>query len=508
MDPVTLQVMASALRGIAEEMDAALVRSAYSPNIKERRDRSTALFDSDGRMVIQSTSIPVHLGAMPEAVAAVIERDPRPGDRWLLNDPYRGGTHLPDLTMVSPLALSDGRVGFAVTRAHHADVGGMSPGSMPAGSRELVQEGLVVPPTRLVDAGTPVVSAHELVLANSRTPREREGDLRAQLAAHALAEARLAELEARVGAPTVRAALQALLEYGERRTRAAIDALPDGTHSGRAVLEGDGVTTDGITIRVEITISGDRMSVDFAGTDAAGPGNLNCPVAVTRSAVYFVVRCVTDPDIPASAGAFAPVRIVAPEGSLVAARPPHAVAGGNVETSSRIVDAVFDAMAGFLDVPAHGQGTMNNLTIGSPEFTYYETIAGGQGASPGAEGPSAVHVAMSNTLNTPVEALEAAYPLRMEAYEIRRGTGGAGRHRGGDGVRRRIRTLVEAEASIISERRAEGPAGRAGGRPGAPGRNTLNGEELGSKWRGRLRAGDVIEIETPGGGGYGAPDAG
>ena len=462
MDPVTLQVMASALRGIAEEMDAALVRSAYSPNIKERRDRSTAIFDVKGRMVIQSTSIPVHLGAMPEAVAAVLERGPQLGDRWLLNDPYRGGTHLPDLTMVSPLSLSDGSAGFAVTRAHHADVGGMSPGSMPAGSRELVQEGLVVPPTKLVDAGTPVASARELVLANSRTPRERDGDLRAQLSAHALADVRLRELEERVGAEIVRTALAALLDYGERRTRAAIESLPDGTHAGTATLEGDGVTDRGITIRVRITISGDEMTVDFSGTDPAGPGNLNCPLAVTRSAVYFVVRCVTDPDIPASAGAFAPVHIEAPEGSVVSARAPHAVAGGNVETSSRIVDAVFDAMSGFLDVPAQGQGTMNNLTIGSPEFTYYETIAGGQGASPDADGPSAVHVAMSNTLNTPVEALETAYPLRMEAYLVRRGTGGDGEHRGGDGVRRRIRTLVESEASIISERREEGPAGRAG----------------------------------------------
>lgn len=503
MDPVTLQVMASALRGIAEEMDAALVRSAYSPNIKERRDRSTAIFDAKGRMVIQSTSIPVHLGAMPEAVAAVLERGPQLGDRWLLNDPYRGGTHLPDLTMVSPLSLSDGLAGFAVTRAHHADVGGMSPGSMPAGSRELVQEGLVVPPTKLVDAGTPVASAHELVLANSRTPRERDGDLRAQLSAHALADVRLRELEERVGAEIVRTALAALLDYGERRTRAAIESLPDGNHTGTATLEGDGVTDRGITIRVRITISGDEMTVDFSGTDPAGPGNLNCPLAVTRSAVYFVVRCVTDPDIPASAGAFAPVHIEAPEGSVVSARAPHAVAGGNVETSSRIVDAVFDAMSGFLDVPAQGQGTMNNLTIGSPEFTYYETIAGGQGASPDADGPSAVHVAMSNTLNTPVEALETAYPLRMEAYEVRRGTGGDGEHRGGDGVRRRIRTLVESEASIISERREEGPAGRAGGAAGAPGRNSLNGEELPSKWRGRLEPGDVIEIETPGGGGYG-----
>jgi N-methylhydantoinase B len=497
--------MASALRAVAEEMQAAMVRSAFSPNIKERRDCSTALFDPAGRMVIQSESMPVHLGAMPEAVDAVRARDARPGEVWLLNDPYRGGTHLPDLTLVSPIAVEGELTAYAVTRAHHADIGGMAPGSMPAGSRELLQEGLVIPPVRLLVDGQPRRDVLDLLLANTRTPREREGDLRAQLAAHRLAEVRLAEVAARHGAPVLHDALQALLEYAERRTRDAIAGMPDGVHRAEEALEGDGVTEEDLTIRVAVEIRGDAMRVDFTGTDPAGPGNCNCPLAVTRSAVYFVVRCVTDPDIPASAGAFAPVEVVAPPGCLVNARPPAAVAGGNVETSSRIVDAVFTALGEAVPVPAQGQGTMNNLTVGGPGFAYYETMGGGQGASPDADGPSAVHVAMSNTLNTPVEALETAYPLRVEEYRMRRGSGGGGRHRGGDGVVRSVRALADAEGSVIAERRRRGPRGREGGQDGAPGRTLLNGEPLPAKWRGRLAAGDVLTIETPGGGGHGPP---
>ena len=508
MDPVTLQVMANALRAVAEEMEGALVRSAFSPNIKERRDCSTAVFDGSGRMVVQSASIPVHLGAMPEAVDAVRARGAAPGEVWLVNDPYRGGTHLPDLTMISPIAIGRRTAAYAVTRAHHADVGGMAPGSMPAGSRELLQEGLVIPPVRLVRGGEVVEDVLALLLANSRTPGEREGDVRAQLAAHRLAERRIGEVAERHGAAIVEEAFDALFDYAERRTRAAIAAMPDGRFEAAEALEGDGVSTDDLWIRVAVTIAGDAMTVDFAGTDPTGPGNCNCPPAVTRSAVYFVVRCLTDPDIPASAGAFAPITVVAPPGTLVNAEPPAAVAGGNVETSSRIVDAVFAALGHAVDVPAQGQGTMNNLTIGGAGFTYYETIGGGQGASARADGPSGVHVAMSNTLNTPVEALEAAYPLRVEAYRLRRGSGGAGTHRGGDGIERRVRVLVDADVSVIAERRAHGPSGRAGGGDGAPGRTTRNGEALPAKWRGALRAGDVIGIESPGGGGYGPPGTG
>ncbi len=503
MDPVTLQVMANVFRGVAEDMEAALVRSAYSPNIVERRDCSTALFDAGGRMVVQSASIPVHLGAMPESVDAVRRRGATPGEVWVLNDPYSGGTHLPDITMVSAIALGGVVAAYAVTRAHHADVGGMSPGSMPAGSRELLQEGLVIPPVRLTtgDEASPDIIA--LLLANSRTPREREGDVRAQLAAHRLAETRMTEVGERHGPGLVREAFAELLAYAERRTRAALAAMPDGTFAAEGALEGDGVTSDDLWIRAAVTIAGDAMTVDFAGTDPAGPGNCNCPLAVTRSAVYFVVRSVTDPDIPASAGAFAPVTVAAPLGTLVNAEPPAAVAGGNVETSSRIVDVVFAAVGAAVEVPAQGQGTMNNLTLGGRGFTYYETIGGGQGASRDADGPSAVHVAMSNTLNTPVEALETAYPLRVETYRVRRGSGGAGAHRGGDGVVRSVRMLVDGEGSVIAERRRQRPQGRAGGEAGAAGRTTLNGETLPAKWRGALRTGDVISIETPGGGGHG-----
>jgi N-methylhydantoinase B len=503
MDPITLQVMSSAMRAVAEEMEAALVRSAFSPNITERRDCSTAICDAHGQMIAQSASIPVHLGAMPDAVRAVIAARPDPGDIWILNDPFTGGTHLPDLTLVSPLHVHGRRVGYAVSRAHHADVGGIAPGSMPAGTREIFQEGLVLPPVRLVSSGDVQQDIMAIILANSRTPNERSGDLRAQIAAHRLAGVRMTELIERWGHALVEEACAELLAYAERRTRAELARIPDGTYRAEELLEGDGISNDPIAVRVAVTVAGDRMTVDFAGTDPAGPGNCNCPLAVTRSAVYFVVRSVTDPDIPASSGAFAPVTVRAPEGCLVNARFPAAVAGGNVETSSRIVDAVFAALAQAIPVPAQGQGTMNNLTIGAPGFTYYETLGGGQGAGPDADGPSAVHVAMSNTLNTPVEALEVAYPIRVEWYCVRRGTGGAGTHVGGDGVSRALRVLVDAEISVISERRSTAPRGAAGGGDGQPGANRLNGASLPSKWRGRVAAGDLIEIATPGGGGWG-----
>ena len=508
MDAVSLQVMSNALRAVAEEMEAALIRAAYSPNITERRDCSTAIFDADGRMVVQSASIPVHLGAMPEAVAAVRDRGGVPGEIWAVNDPYRGGTHLPDITLISAVALDGRPAAYAVSRAHHADVGGMAAGSMPAGSRELLQEGLVIPPVRVVRDGRPVRDVIDLLLANTRTPLEREGDLRAQIAAHRLAERRLTEVAERHTSARVREAFTALLDYAERRTRAAIAAMPDGTWHAAEALEGDGVTPDPVWIRLAVTVAGDHLTVDFTGTDAAAAGNINCPLAVTRSAVYFVVRAVTDPDIPASAGAFAAVDVVAPPGCLVNALTPSAVVAGNVETSSRIVDAVFAALGNAIDVPAQGQGTMNNLVIGGAGFTYYETVGGGQGASAGAAGPSGVHVAMSNTLNTPIEVLETAYPLRVARYRLRRATGGTGARRGGDGIERAIEALVDADVSVLAERRASRPRGRSGGGDGAPGRTALNGEPLPAKWRGRLRAGDVISIESPGGGGYGPPPEG
>jgi len=504
LDPIGLQVWSAALGAIAEEMQAALVRAAFSVTIKERRDCSTALFDGHGRMVAQSHSIPVHLGAMPEAVAAVMACGALPGEAWIINDPYRGGTHLPDITIVSPIAVDGVVVAHAVTRAHHADVGGMSPGSMPAGARELVQEGLIIPPMRL--AGPDGVDAQllELVLANSRTPDERRGDLAAQMAAHALADDRLADLAARHGgASAVTGAMDDILAYAERRARAAISALPDGEWHAEEALEGDGVTDDDIVIRVRVAIAGDHVTVDFTGTDPAGPGNLNCPIAVTRSAVYFAVRVCTDPDIQASAGAFAPVTIIAPEGSVVHARPPSAVAAGNVEGSSRITDAVMAALGEAADVPAQGQGTMNNLTLGFGDRVYFETLAGGQGASPSADGPSAVHVTMSNTLNTPIEALEVAMPVRVERYAVRRGSGGTGAHNGGDGVVRRMRLLADADVSLIAERRRSCPRGSHGGADAQMGSTLIGDAPVPGKWRGRLPAGTVIEQRTPGGGAHG-----
>jgi N-methylhydantoinase B len=470
-------------------MGAALVRSAFSANIKERRDCSTALFDERGRMISQAEHIPVHLGAMPDAVAAVMEHDPQPGEVWILNDPYAGGTHLPDITTVSRT-----ETGFAVTRAHHADVGGREPGSMPADSRTLEEEGVVIPPTRLDDA---TVAA---LVAQMRNPDERRGDLRAQLSAHRLAERRVGELCARRGRDAVAAAMDELHSYSERRMRAGIAALPDGRYEASDVLE---PPAGELELHVAVTIAGEEVDVDFGGTSPQHGGNLNCPLAVARSACYFVVRALVDPDLPASGGAFTPVTVRAPEGCLVNARQPAAVAAGNVETSSRIVDAVMRAFGQAIEVPAQGQGTMNNATLGNDRFTYYETIGGGQGACPDADAPSGVHVAMSNTLSTPVEALELQYPLRVERYELRLGSGGGGKHRGGDGVIRELRVLEPCRLSIISERRAHAPQGERGGEPGAPGRNSLNGEPLPAKVTRDLAAGDLVRIETPGGGGFG-----
>jgi N-methylhydantoinase B len=488
---IRLQVLGSALRAVAEEMGAVLVRAAFSANIKERRDCSTALFAPDGRMSAQAEHIPVHLGAMPEAVAAVAKLEPRPGETFVVNDPFTGGTHLPDVTLVSRT-----ETGFAVSRAHYADVGGSEPASLPADSSSIYEEGLVLPPVRLTDE---VVT---IVLANMRNPDERRGDLRAQLAAHRLAERRLVELCERHGREEVLEAMDALFAYSERRVRAAIAALPDGRYEADDVLE----TSDGeLVVRAAVTVAGELIEIDFTGTDPQHSGNLNCPLAVTRSASYFVVRCLTDPDVPASGGAFAPVSVRAPEGSLINARPPAAVVAGNVETSNRIADVLFRAFGQAIAVPAQGQGTMNNLTLGNARFTYYETIGGGQGACPQANGPSGVHVTMSNTLNTPIEALELSYPLRVERYGLRVGSGGRGRHRGGDGVVREVTALEPCRVSIVSERRARAPSGVAGGEPGLPGRNLLNGEPVPAKVTRSLAAGESVTIETPGGGGFGPP---
>jgi N-methylhydantoinase B len=485
-----LQLIGASLRSVADEMGAVLVRSAFSANIKERRDCSTALFDPCGRMVAQAEHIPVHLGAMPDAVAAVRAHDPGPDDVYILNDPFAGGTHLPDITLVTRT-----RAGFAVTRAHHADVGAIEPGSLPAGSRRLDEEGVVIAPTRLGDA------VLDSLVSRMRHPDERRGDLRAQLAAHRLAAGRVRELCDRYGAVRVEAAMDELHDYSERRVRAAIKRLPDGRYEALDVLE----PIDGgeLAIQAAVTVAGEELEIDFEGTALQHVGNLNCPLAVTRSACYFVVRCLTDPDVPASGGAFAPVHVRAPEGCLVNAGSPAAVAAGNVETSSRIVDVVFAAFGRALEVPAQGQGTMNNLTLGNDRFTYYETVGGGQGACPDADGPSGVHVAMSNTLSTPTEALELAYPLQVERHELRLGSGGPGLHRGGDGVVRELRVLEPCRLSLVGERRRLGPQGARGGEAGAAGRNAVNGRPVPGKTTLDLQTGDVVRVETPGGGGFG-----
>jgi N-methylhydantoinase B len=495
MDPVTLQVMLGALRAACDEMGVVLVRSAHSANVKERRDASTALFDSAGQMVMQAEHIPVHLGAMPLAVAAVLGEDHESGDAWILNDPYRGGTHLPDITLVSPVFAGSELAGFAASRAHHADVGGSLPGSMPADSRSLEDEGVVIPPVRLAIRGELDRELLAELTSRMRGPRQREADLRAQLAANRSGAGRLVELVDRHGLETVRAAMRETLDYAERRTRARIAQLEDGTRSARDVLE---AAEGDLELRLAATVRGDELELDFTGSADQHGGNLNCPLAVTLSACWFAVRALTDPDVPPSAGAYRPVRVRVPEGSLLNARPPAAVAAGNVETSSRVADLVLAAFGRAL-----GQGTMNNLTLGNDRFTYYETIGGGQGACPDADGPSAVHVAMSNTLNTPIEALELEFPLRAVEYAVRRGSGGAGVHRGGDGVVRELEALDDMSWSLITERRRHPPPGAAGGRPGAPGRNLLNGEELPPKAAGTLRRGDRLRIETPGGGGHG-----
>jgi N-methylhydantoinase B len=492
LDPIALQVATGALRAACEEMGAVLVRSAHSANIKERRDCSTALFDARGRMVMQAEHIPVHLGAMPAAVEAVLAEDHSEGHSWVLNDPYRGGTHLPDITVVTPiLGEHDVLLGFAAGRAHHADVGGRVPGSMPFDSRTLDEEGVVIAPRILDD-----LAIRELA-SQMRQPAERRADLRAQLAANRLGDRRVGELAERLGTRGLREAFDAVLDYAERRTRACLAALPDGTRRARDVLEG--VHGD-LELQVAATIDGDRLILDFTGSAAQDPGNLNCPLAVTRSACLFALRVLTDPDIPPSAGAHRTVEIVTEPGTLLDAAPPAAVAAGNVETSSRVADLVLRAFG-----RACGQGTMNNLTLGSDAFSYYETLGGGQGACPDADGPSAVHVAMSNTLNTPVEALELEFPLRVVQYAVRRGSGGGGRFRGGDGVIREVEALTEMDYSLITERRRHAPPGADGGHDGARGRNLLDGSELAPKAGGTLRAGQRLRLETPGGGGHGAP---
>jgi len=504
---VTLSVLSSALAGIAEEMGTVLVRSAYSSNIKERRDCSAAIFDAQGRAVAQAEHIPVHLGAMPESVRVVREHDPRPGDVWALNDPFQGGNHLPDVTLVSPVTIEDSLVAYAVTRAHHSDMSGMRPGSMPADSREIFQEGLVIPPVRLVRDDEFVDDILDIICANSRTPELRRGDFRAQVAANRLAAARLAELIERRGIDVVTTAFDEVREYAERRTRQVLAGLPDGRYQASSEIEGDGVSDDDVPVAVTVTIEDDSITVDFAGTSDAVPGNINCPLAVTRSACCFALRLLLPDDVPANAGTYAPLTVVAPEGSLVHARWPSAVVAGNVETSQRVADTVLLALAQAAELPAQGQGTMNNLVIGGSGWTYYETIAGGQGASARGPGPSGVHVGMTNTLNTPIEALELEYPMRVHRYELDEASAGKGRHPGGAGLVRAVEVLEPASLSLLTDCRRHAPQGAHGGGPGRVGRNLLGDEELPPKVSREMAAGDIVTVVTPGGGGWGPAEA-
>jgi len=506
IDPLELSVLAHGVAMIAEEMGAVLVRSALSPNIRERRDASAALFDAQGRMIAQAAHIPVHLGAMPEAVAAVRAREPRPGDVFLLNDPYHGGSHLPDLTLVEVVEVDGAVGGYTAVRAHHADVGGMSPGSMPQGATELVQEGIIIPPVRLVRGGVLNEEILALLLANVRTPDERRGDLGAQLAACAAGASGWRALAARLGPPKLAAACDALLDYAERRVRARLASFEGRTGRATDRLEGDGVTDADIPVVVALTVRDHSLVLDFTGSAPQVAGNVNCPAAVTRAAAVFALRTLLDDDVPTNDGIARAITLVLPHRSAINAAWPAAVAAGNVEMSQRVADTILAALgdAG-VEVAAQGQGTMNNVTFGGVGWTFYETLGGGQGASPGGPGPSAVHVGMSNTLNTPVEALERSTPLRVDRYALRERSGGAGVHAGGDGVVRAYRATAACTVTLLTERRRHAPRGVHGGEPGEVGRNLLNGAPLPAKCRRTLVAGDVVTIETPGGGGYGSP---
>ncbi len=505
MDPASLQVLISRLSGVAEEMGAVLQRAAFSPNIKERADCSAALFTTGGELLVQAEHIPVHLGSMPAAVRAAIDACGErvgPGDQIILNDPYAGGTHLNDVTLVAPCFVEGAIAGWAANRAHHADLGGMAPGSMPPDAVHIAQEGLRIPPVVLSDAVAAVL------VAASRTPDERRGDLDAQVGANRLGVARLAEL--------VGAAFEEIVDYGERRMRAALFALPNGRWAAEDVMDSTGPRPEqqaSARVVVEVAIEGDEVTFDFAGTDDQRPGTVNAVEAVTVSAVAFALRTATDPTIPANGGALRPVRVIAPPGSIVAARFPAAVGAGNVEVSQRVADVCLRALARIAPdrVGAASQGTMNNVLVGGDGWVFYETVGGGQGGRPGRAGMSGVHTNMTNTRDTPVEAFERAYPMRVRRYTLRRGSGGAGRFAGGDGIERELEALEPVTVSLITERRVSAPWGLGGGAPGAVGENWLlpGGDEgravpLADKVTIELRTGDVLRLCTPGGGAWGS----
>jgi N-methylhydantoinase B len=556
-DPVELEIFKNLYHSIAEEMGAALRRTAFSPNIKERRDYSCAVFDSDGEVIAMGDHMPVHLGSMPMSVrAAIAACDMGPGDVVMLNDPFRGGTHLPDITLVAPVFVWRGRPRprkagkhpdfYVASRAHHADVGGAYAGSMGL-CREIYQEGVRIPPVKLMQAGAMQRDVLALLLTNVRTPEEREGDLGAQIAACHTGSERLREVCSRYGVERAKQASAELLEYSEELMRAFLQQVPAGTYRAEDFLDGDGISEKPVKIAVTLnfhpmvrpratrdrpvapasspavatasrrrSLPGNTVSVDFTGSDPQVDGSINAVAAITYSACFYVFRCLLAEDVPATAGLMRPIEVIAPEGIIVNARPPAAVAGGNVETSQRIVDVLLRALAQAIPdrIPAAASGTMNNLTIGGIDprtgqpFAYYETIAGGMGARPGKAGVSGVHVHMTNSLNTPAEALEYAYPLRVRRYSLRSDSGGHGRHRGGDGIVREIEMLTECEVTLLADRRSRGPWGLAGGGDGAPGtasviRRDGTVQTMPGKFSTRMRSGERIRIESPGGGGCG-----
>jgi len=544
VDPVTLEVVRNAASAVAEEMNATLLRTAYSPNITDRRDCSCAIFDPDGGMIAQAENIPVHLGAMPFSVAAALDAHPpaslEPGDAIAVNDPFRGGAHLPDVTLVSPVFRDGSLVALAANRAHHADVGGATAGSVSAESTEIYAEGLRIPPVKLLQADEFDEDLLATILANVRTPDERRGDLRAQAAANDVGRERIGDLLDEHGCEGFAAAVDAIQTYSERRMRGAIEELPDGEYAFADVLDDDGHGSSDVRIATTVTIDGEELVVDFEGTATQTESPINAVRAVTASATYYAVRCLTDPEIPPNAGCYRPVELRTPTGTVVDAEPPAAVVGGNLEVSQRVTDVVLGALAEAVPerAVAAGQGTMNNVTLGGTDprggksrgdgatdaargrpYAFYETQGGGSGAHATGDGMDAVHVHMSNTRNTSAEVLETAYPLAVERYELREDSGGAGEHRGGLGLRRDIRVKRgSADLSLLGERRTHAPYGIEGGEDGDAGTDVLlegtggNGavgrssEVLPSKCTRRLDAGDVISVRTPGGGGFGDPD--
>ena len=536
-DPITLEIYRALYTSVAEEMGVTLRRTSFSPNIKERRDYSCAVFDAAGHVIAQGDHMPVHLGSMPMAVAAALrEVTIEPGDVVAVNDPFAGGTHLPDVTLIMgifvkqetgagrrepgkrhtrPPAPGSRPLFFVANRAHHADIGGATPGSMGLAT-DVYGEGVRIPPIRIVRGGETCDDVMKLILNNVRSSDERRADFAAQIGSLKTGEMRLWEIVARRGEPEVSDYAQHLIAYSSRMMRRAISAIPDGSYEAEDALDDDGISDRQVPIRVRLTIKGERAVVDFTGSSPQVAGAINAVAAITASAVSYCFRCLVSTDVPASAGLMEPIEVIAPPGTVVNAAHPASVAGGNVETSQRVVDAVFKALAQALPdrIPAASQGTMNNLTVGGidprtgREFSYYETVAGGMGARPGADGMNSTHTHMTNSLNTPAEALEYAYPLRVREYRIRKGSGGKGKQKGGDGTIREIETLADSRMALLADRRKRAPYGLSGGEDGECGRTYLirrNGkkQKLRSKGNWEMAAGDRVRIETPSGGGFG-----